>query len=123
MFSDGTVKCIEDEIPFDVPDGWVWARLGNLSSTETNAFVDGPFGSNLKTEHYTQNKEVRIIQLNNIGEFKWKNDGVKHTTYEHSKTIERCITYIDLTITNLVIISTIFIPSLSSTESEIFSQI
>ena len=21
-FSDGTVKCIEDEIPFDVPDGW-----------------------------------------------------------------------------------------------------
>ena len=26
-FSDGTVKCIEDEIPFDVPDGWAWCRL------------------------------------------------------------------------------------------------
>ena len=26
-FSDGTVKCIEDEIPFDVPDGWTWTRL------------------------------------------------------------------------------------------------
>ena len=26
-FSDGTVKCIEDEIPFDIPDGWSWTRL------------------------------------------------------------------------------------------------
>ena len=26
-FTDGTVKCIEDEIPFEVPEGWAWARL------------------------------------------------------------------------------------------------
>ena len=26
-FQDGTVKCIEDEIPFEVPDGWKWCRL------------------------------------------------------------------------------------------------
>ncbi|MFC2476417.1 MAG: hypothetical protein ACFNTU_02870, partial [Catonella sp.] len=26
-FADGTVKCIEDEIPFEVPEGWEWARL------------------------------------------------------------------------------------------------
>ena len=26
-FVDGTVKCIEDEIPFDVPEGWAWCRL------------------------------------------------------------------------------------------------
>lgn len=30
-FSDGTVKCIEDEIPFDVPDGWAWARVQSIS--------------------------------------------------------------------------------------------
>ena len=24
---DGTVKCIEDEIPFEVPEGWAWARF------------------------------------------------------------------------------------------------
>ena len=29
-FSDGTVKCIEDEIPFDLPDGWEWARLKHI---------------------------------------------------------------------------------------------
>ena len=31
-FADGSVKCIEDEIPFELPDGWAWARLENLSA-------------------------------------------------------------------------------------------
>ena len=31
-FADGSAKCIEDEIPFELPDGWAWARLGNLSA-------------------------------------------------------------------------------------------
>ena len=26
-FADGTVKCIEDEIPFEVPEGGAWSRL------------------------------------------------------------------------------------------------
>ena len=29
-FQDGTVKCIEDEIPFELPEGWEWARLKDL---------------------------------------------------------------------------------------------
>ena len=29
-FQDGTVKCIEDEIPFEVPEGWEWCRLNKL---------------------------------------------------------------------------------------------
>ena len=32
---DGTVKCIEDEIPFELPDGWEWARLGVAFSHNT----------------------------------------------------------------------------------------
>ena len=32
QFADGTVKCIEDEIPFEVPDGWCWCRLGSISA-------------------------------------------------------------------------------------------
>lgn len=31
-FSDGRVVCIEDEIPFEVPAGWEWARMSSLSS-------------------------------------------------------------------------------------------
>ena len=34
-FPDGTVKCIEDEIPFELPDGWAWARLGNIGEIIT----------------------------------------------------------------------------------------
>ena len=29
-FADGRVKDIEDEIPFAVPEGWVWCRLGEI---------------------------------------------------------------------------------------------
>lgn len=29
-FADGTVKCIEDEIPFDLPKGWEWARINTF---------------------------------------------------------------------------------------------
>ena len=34
-FADGTVKCIEEEIPFEVPEGWEWARLGTISNIVT----------------------------------------------------------------------------------------
>ena len=30
-FSDGKVKCIEDEIPFELPEGWEWTRLGCIT--------------------------------------------------------------------------------------------
>ena len=36
-FPDGTVKCIEDEIPFELPEGWSWTRLGSLFSTITGS--------------------------------------------------------------------------------------
>ena len=31
-FADGSVKCIEDEIPLDLPEGWAWERLSNLAA-------------------------------------------------------------------------------------------
>ena len=31
-FADGSVKCIEDEIPFDLPEGWAWSRLLPLTT-------------------------------------------------------------------------------------------
>lgn len=29
-FADGSMKCIEDEIPFELPEGWCWARLKHI---------------------------------------------------------------------------------------------
>ena len=37
-FQDGTVKCIEDEIPFEVPEGWEWCRLPIIT---TDIFAGG----------------------------------------------------------------------------------
>ncbi|MCL2662654.1 MAG: restriction endonuclease subunit S, partial [Oscillospiraceae bacterium] len=28
---DGSIKNIQDEIPFDLPDGWAWCRLGSIA--------------------------------------------------------------------------------------------
>lgn len=30
FLATGEVKCIDGEIPFEIPDGWEWCRLGNL---------------------------------------------------------------------------------------------
>ena len=77
------------EIPYEIPDNWQWVRLELLGANIDTPFADGPFGSNLKTEHYTKEKQVRIIQLSNIGETGWRDDNEKYTTYEHLKTIKR----------------------------------
>lgn len=32
MLATGEVKCIDKEIPFEIPDGWEWCRMGELIS-------------------------------------------------------------------------------------------
>ena len=66
---------------------WETRSLHEIS----NEMVDGPFGSNLKTEHYTTERQVRIIQLSNIGEAGWNNTNVKYTTFSHAAELQRCI--------------------------------
>ena len=66
-------------------EGWTYKKLGDIAVS----MADGPFGSNLKAEHYTQNREVRIIQLSNIGEEGWRDENKKYTTYKHLETIKR----------------------------------
>lgn len=57
---DGSVKCIEDEIPFDLPDGWVWGRLTTL----LDIFITGPFGSSLHKSDYVENGIPLINPMN-----------------------------------------------------------
>lgn len=71
----------------EIPEDWEVKALNEL----INDISDGPFGSNLKTEHYTTEREVRIIQLSNVGEDGWDNENVKYTTFTHAKEIQRCI--------------------------------
>ena len=77
--------CDTELYPYIIPDSWQWVMLSDISEDS----ADGPFGSNLKKEHYTNKKEVRIIQLSNIGEEGWRDENVKYTTKQHLETISR----------------------------------
>ncbi|WP_438360973.1 restriction endonuclease subunit S, partial [Leyella stercorea] len=35
MLATGEVKCINEEIPFEIPQGWEWCRLLDIGKTET----------------------------------------------------------------------------------------
>ncbi len=39
-FPDGTVKCIEDEIPFELPEGWEWTRLSSVCIVNPRNTID-----------------------------------------------------------------------------------
>lgn len=76
-----------------VPKAWGTPTIDELIV----AMNDGPFGTKLKQEHYTTKREVRIVQLGNIGENGWNDSNVKYTTFEYAKVLSshlvnrRCI--------------------------------
>ena len=69
----------------ELPEGWVWARVEQLASFEPNAITDGPFGSNLKTAHYTS-AGPRVVRLQNIGDGVFI-DVTTHISQEHYETL------------------------------------
>ena len=56
-YSDGSVKNIQDEIPFELPDTWIWVRLGVIFSHNT--------GKALKTSN-TIGKKLTYITTSNL---------------------------------------------------------
>ena len=65
-FQDGTVKCIEDEIPFEVPEGWEWTRLQSITSILT----DGTH----KTPQYSDAGYIFLSSKNvTSGKIDWDN--------------------------------------------------
>lgn len=54
----GEVKCIDDEIPFDLPDGWVWARLENV--------VELINGRAYKREELLQAGKYKVLRVGNL---------------------------------------------------------
>lgn len=68
-------------------DAWEQRKVSSMITD----IADGPFGSNLKTEHYTEEKEARIIQLSNLSDYGWQEENTRYTTFEHAREIKRCI--------------------------------
>ena len=64
QFADGTVKCIEDEIPFELPDGWAWARLKELFNVCSSKRV---LQSDWKKEGVPFYRAREIVKLSDNG--------------------------------------------------------
>ena len=70
--------------PLSNPNRWAMEALGNLSCK----FSDGPFGSNLKSEHYVENG-IRVIRLQNIGVGRFIDDDRAFISEEHFKKLKK----------------------------------
>ncbi len=55
---DGIERCIDDEIPFDIPDNWRWVRWGNISESIQ-------YGYNAPAKDKGRIKMVRISDIQN----------------------------------------------------------
>jgi type I restriction enzyme S subunit len=71
----------------ELPEGWVWASVEQVAAHEPNSITDGPFGSKLKTSHYTPTGP-RVIRLQNIGDGVF-DDEKAHISQEHYRTLSK----------------------------------
>jgi type I restriction enzyme S subunit len=70
-----------------LPEGWTWASVEQLAAPELNSITDGPFGSNLKTEHYMESGP-RVIRLQNIGDGVYI-DEEAHISESHFESLQK----------------------------------
>lgn len=70
--------------PATNPKGWQTCTLGEL----TAKFSDGPFGSNLKTSHYTETG-IRVVRLQNIGIGKFNDGDRAYIDPHHFETLRK----------------------------------
>ncbi len=70
-----------------LPAGWTWATVDQLAAPEPNSITDGPFGSNLKTEHYTDAGPL-VIRLQNIGDGTYV-DEEAHISQAHFERLQK----------------------------------
>ena len=62
MLATGEVKCIDEEVPFEIPKGWEWCRLNDLA-----LYRKGPFGSSLTKSMFVakSNQSVKVYEQKN----------------------------------------------------------
>ena len=74
----------------EIPDHWDVKCIKYIKANVPNAFVDGPFGSNLKSQHYVEDGDVYVIESGFItsGKFEYVRD-MKTIAEEHFETIKR----------------------------------
>lgn len=73
----------------EVPQHWRAVKLKHVKSTSKNSFVDGPFGSNLKSSHFIDDGYAFVIESNFATTGRLDTGSLKQISESHFKTIER----------------------------------
>ena len=62
ILATGEVKCIDEEVPFEIPKGWEWCRLNDWA-----LYRKGPFGSSLTKSMFVakSNQSVKVYEQKN----------------------------------------------------------
>ena len=84
---DGVERCIDDEIPFEIPDSWEWIRLGTLFEHNTG-----------KTLNQTKKEGILLdyITTSNLYWNRFKLESVKQMYFKESEIIKCTATKGDL---------------------------
>ena len=79
FIATGEIKCIDDEIPFEIPEGWEWTRMGNI----------GEWGSGSTPQRGNSAYYGGNIPWLKTGEL---NDGIVYDTIEKitNKALKEC---------------------------------
>jgi type I restriction enzyme S subunit len=74
-----------------LPPNWAWATIEELSACEEYSTTDGPFGSNLKTDHYVPESEAaaQVITLGNLGVGEFLNEKRYFIDQERFASLEK----------------------------------
>ncbi|EJB5269396.1 restriction endonuclease subunit S [Vibrio vulnificus] len=68
-----------------LPKGWETKSLDSV----VESLVDGPFGSNLKSEHYVDSSPYRVVRLQNIVEYQYYDENKAFIPAEHFEFLKR----------------------------------
>ena len=61
ILATGEVKCIDEEIPFEIPKGWEWCRLNEVATSVTDFVASGSFASLRENVKYYSTKEYALL--------------------------------------------------------------
>lgn len=68
-----------------IPKDWKIDKIGSV----LDSIADGPFGSNLKTEHYVIDPGVRVVRLQNISEYEYDDTDKAYISGSHANFLVR----------------------------------
>lgn len=71
---------------------WQYLPLAEIAANSLHSFVDGPFGSDLKSDEYTT-EGIRLIQLQNIGDGEWMDENKKFISEKKFMQLKRHAAY------------------------------